>query len=300
MARRTAGIVPLTAAYRRLPAQDQATRQATPRAYRQAYLRAIPPASQAYPLSSPPACPAPRTDCRLQQPARRLNAMRSTRRRITVELRRHSRPAALACDPLKFACVRKSRSVELPPYLLLPVSPRGRVERQVPSRIGGETLAPLTPCPIVGEHSCAPLQGMSMLDPDFAALRYFFHYRFPHVRERAFASALHASFESDSVPRISGFSGSSRRLVAMSTARRPFRHADTHEGFRSATNMARLRAVSGLLLQQQAGLRRAASDVPIVVMEIIECASREARHDKCSARQPDQRGHAPRHAIASI
>jgi hypothetical protein len=30
-------------------------------------------------------------------------------------------------------------------------------------------------------HFCAPLQGMSMLAPDFAAVRYFFHYRFPDV-----------------------------------------------------------------------------------------------------------------------
>ena len=31
------------------------------------------------------------------------------------------------------------------------------------------------------EHSCSPSQDMSMLVPDFAAVRYFFNYRFPHV-----------------------------------------------------------------------------------------------------------------------
>ena len=221
---------------------------------------------------------------------RRLNAMRSTMRRITVERRRRSRPAAPACDPMKFACVRKSRSVELPPYLLLPVSPRGRVERQVPSRIGGETLAPLTPCPIVGEHSCAPSQGMSMLEPDFAAVRYFFHYRFPHVRERAFASALHASSESDSSPEISGFSGSWPRLAATSSTGRAVGRVVMREGFRSATNLPRSRAVSGLLLQQQPGLRRRASGTPTAGRGTVERVSRNARHCGSRARGPGSRG----------
>jgi hypothetical protein len=37
---------------------------------------------------------------------------------------------------------------------------------------------------VCGEHSCSPSQGMSMLVPDFAAVRYFFNYRFPHVFHR--------------------------------------------------------------------------------------------------------------------
>jgi hypothetical protein len=90
-----------------------------------------------------------------------------------------------------------------------------------------------------------------MLDPDFAALRYFFHYRFPHVRERAFASAPHASSESDKPPEISGFSARWPRLAAMSGTGRAVGRALMREGFRSATNLPRLRAVSGLLLQQQ-------------------------------------------------
>ncbi|WP_459716862.1 hypothetical protein [Paraburkholderia sp. 2C] len=90
-----------------------------------------------------------------------------------------------------------------------------------------------------------------MLDPDFAALRYFFHYRFPHVRERAFAGALRTPFESDSLPEISGFSGSWRRLVAMSHTACAFGRNITPEGCRSAANIRRLRAFSGLLLQQQ-------------------------------------------------
>jgi hypothetical protein len=89
-----------------------------------------------------------------------------------------------------------------------------------------------------------------MLDPDFAALRYFFHYRFPHVRERAFASALHIPFKSDSLPEISGFSGSSQRLVAISQTRRASGRIVMPEGCRSAANIRRLRAVYGLLLQQ--------------------------------------------------
>lgn len=40
----------------------------------------------------------------------------------------------------------------------------------------------VTPCPVCGKHSCSPSQGMSMLVPDFAAVRYFYNYRFPHVR----------------------------------------------------------------------------------------------------------------------
>jgi hypothetical protein len=90
-----------------------------------------------------------------------------------------------------------------------------------------------------------------MLDPDFAALRYFFHYRFPHVRERAFAGALHTSSESDRVPEISGFSGSWQRLAAMSNVACAVGHADMPEGFRSAAKIPRLHAISGLLLQQQ-------------------------------------------------
>jgi hypothetical protein len=92
---------------------------------------------------------------------------------------------------------------------------------------------------------------MSMLDPDFAALRYFFHYRFPHVRERAFASALHMTFESDSAPDKSGFSGRWRRLAATSKAPWSVKRAFMPEGFRSAAKIPEFRTVFGLLLQQQ-------------------------------------------------
>jgi hypothetical protein len=144
--------------------------------------------------------------------------------------------------------VRKSRSVELPPYLLLPVSPRGRIERQVPSRTGGARSRLVTPCPIGGKHSCAPLQGMSMLVPDFAAVRYFFNYRFPHVRERCYAGARRGPCVSDTQPVRSGFSGGpadscaalpvrplkagARRAVGLRSAAkksRPRRHRDRQE-----------------------------------------------------------------------
>jgi hypothetical protein len=46
-----------------------------------------------------------------------------------------------------------------------------------------------------------------MLESDFAAVRYFFNYRFPHVREHPFAGIRHAPRESDSLPMESGFSG---------------------------------------------------------------------------------------------
>lgn len=43
----------------------------------------------------------------------------------------------------------------------------------------GRLLATSTPCPVDGKHSCSPPKAMSMLGPDFAAVRYFFYYRFP-------------------------------------------------------------------------------------------------------------------------
>ncbi|CAB3757577.1 hypothetical protein LMG29739_02713 [Paraburkholderia solisilvae] len=49
-----------------------------------------------------------------------------------------------------------------------------------------------------------------MLESDFAAVRYFFNYRFPHVRECPFAGMLHALRESDNAPMESGFSGGRR------------------------------------------------------------------------------------------
>ncbi|WP_156883815.1 hypothetical protein [Paraburkholderia sp. SOS3] len=90
-----------------------------------------------------------------------------------------------------------------------------------------------------------------MLDPDFAALRYFFHYRFPHVRERAFASALPMPFESDSVPDKSGFSGRWRRLAATPKTRPSVKRTVMHEGFRGAAKMSKLCTAFGLLLQHQ-------------------------------------------------
>ena len=166
---------------------------------------------------------------------------------------------------------------------------------------------PLTPCPIVGEHSCAPLQGMSMLDPDFAALRYFFHYRFPHVRERAFASALHTSSESDNAPEISGFSGSWQRLAATSKTAYAVGHTVMPEGFRSAANIPWQRAISGLLLQQQLAMRQTASDRSMAGHGTDECDSRSGgfawsagRHWQPRAANRRRRGTANAQRVSQI
>jgi hypothetical protein len=49
-------------------------------------------------------------------------------------------------------------------------------------------------------HFCSPSQGMSMLAPDFAAVRYFFNYRFPHVFHRDIASALREFIRNEKGP----------------------------------------------------------------------------------------------------
>jgi hypothetical protein len=53
----------------------------------------------------------------------------------------------------------------------------------------GDCSRPRHALPMGEEHSCSPSQGMSMLVPDFAAVRYFFNYRFPHVFHRFITAA---------------------------------------------------------------------------------------------------------------
>jgi len=136
-------------------------------------------------------------------------------------------------------------------------------------------LATSSRLPRAKGHSCSPSQSVSMLRPDFAAVRQFFNYRFPHVapHRRANVGRAPDGFGEAADPR-----GLFARLFLCQLPQRPMPSYEPRIGRCGATKCASVRRVRPIVRRACQRIARAHGGPPRATI------SRRARSSRPCAR----------------